>query len=237
MKITERRLRQLIRETLLREARMTPETLPETVRVRIEHKGAFQDEFVVLIFDEKLGSIARLEAARVVPDDTFYSPEIGSDVWRRRLDGIETSSQTPDIPFGNCHGAWEVVWSSVPRVYRDAGWGPLLYDIAMEVAGPAGLIPDRASVSDEALAVWTFYLNRRSDVQAKPTDLTSVEANLRDLEQVTPNDLSDDCAQASTFSHLGKHPDWLQNPLRYVYRVTGTPTIDSLKSLGKIAGA
>ena len=228
MRITERRLRQLIRETLLREARMTPETLPETVRVRIDHKG---DDFAVLVFDEKLGRMARLEAARIVPDDTFYSPEIVTD------DSIERGSRAPDIPFGNCHGAWEVVWTRVDKLYRAEGWGPLLYDIAMEVAGPDGLIPDRASVSDDALAVWTFYLNRRSDVQAKPTDLTGVESRLRGLEQVTPNDPSDDCAQASTFSHLAKYPDWRRNPLRYVYRATGTPTIDALKGLGKIAGA
>ena len=48
----------------------------------------------------------------------------------------------------------------------DEGWGPLLYDIAMEwgtkVGG--GVIPDD-DVSDDARGVWDYYLNNRQDVK------------------------------------------------------------------------
>ncbi len=46
------------------------------------------------------------------------------------------------------------------------GFGPLLYDVALEVAGEDGLKPDVEDVSDEASAVWKHYDTRREDVRA-----------------------------------------------------------------------
>jgi len=46
------------------------------------------------------------------------------------------------------------------------GFGPLLYDVALEVAGEDGLKPDVEDVSDEASAVWKYYDTRREDVRA-----------------------------------------------------------------------
>ena len=46
------------------------------------------------------------------------------------------------------------------------GYGPLLYDVAMEVAGTDGLKPDTDNVSDEASAVWKHYDTSRSDVES-----------------------------------------------------------------------
>jgi hypothetical protein len=57
------------------------------------------------------------------------------------------------------------------------GWGPLLYDIAFEIAeikGLDGLGPDSREVSDEAKAVWDYYLNNRSDIEAKQRDFIEV---------------------------------------------------------------
>ncbi|HHZ96656.1 MAG TPA: hypothetical protein EYN67_14170 [Flavobacteriales bacterium] len=48
------------------------------------------------------------------------------------------------------------------------GFGPLLYDVALEVAAAAGLKPDTLDVSDDASAVWKQYATRRSDVKSKP---------------------------------------------------------------------
>lgn len=47
------------------------------------------------------------------------------------------------------------------------GWGPLLYDVAMELSGAAGLAPDRASISKAATQVWVKYAER-ADVTAHP---------------------------------------------------------------------
>ena len=45
------------------------------------------------------------------------------------------------------------------------GYGPLLYDVAMELAGTDGLKPDVDNVSDEAAAVWKYYDSHRPDVE------------------------------------------------------------------------
>ena len=44
------------------------------------------------------------------------------------------------------------------------GFGPLLYDVALEVAGEDGLKPDVEDVSDDANAVWKHYDAQREDV-------------------------------------------------------------------------
>lgn len=69
--------------------------------------------------------------------------------------------------------AFEVVYSIVAP-----GWGPLLYDIAMELASQygGGLMSDRVSVSDDACRLWQHYLDvaRRPDVQRRPLEARRV---------------------------------------------------------------
>ena len=66
-------------------------------------------------------------------------------------------------PEGACDGAWNVV-----RADADHGWGPMLYDLAIEWAtqNANGLMSDRAEVDQEAKKIWDFYLNNRKDVTA-----------------------------------------------------------------------
>lgn len=82
---------------------------------------------------------------------TFDKPEpIGSLIMR---------------PKEDCDGAFVISGSSAKK-----GWGPLLYDIAMEWATKHGngLAPDRLRVSPDALKVWEFYDNKRQDVVSFP---------------------------------------------------------------------
>jgi len=58
-----------------------------------------------------------------------------------------------------CGGVWVI-----RNVFAKGGWGPFLYDLAMERSGDAGLMADRDGASGEALRVWEHYLTRRSDV-------------------------------------------------------------------------
>ncbi len=85
---------------------------------------------------------------------------------------------------GNCDGALKV-----SMVEASDGWGPLLYDCAIEWATmkAGGLIPDRVAVSDEAREVWDYYMNNRTDVKAKQLD------NEKDSFDNGPED---DCDQA-----------------------------------------
>jgi hypothetical protein len=102
-------------------------------------------------------------------------------------------------------GAYEVTMSKVPSDFR--GLGPLVYDIAMELAGESGMMPDRESVSPAARGVWQRYLTDRPDV---------------DHEQIDP------------IPGMITPDDWVGSPLSKVYRKAGTPVLDRLMELGII---
>ena len=81
-------------------------------------------------------------------------------------------------------GLWEVVQAGAGD-----GWGPLLYDIAMEYAsdGGQGLVSDRRDVSDGkdgAQNVWNYYLHRRDGVDVVAHDMDDLQNTLTD----TPKD-------------------------------------------------
>lgn len=115
------------------------------------------------------------------------------------------------------------------------GWGPLVYDVAMEWATlqANGLMPDREIVSDEAFRVWQTYSDARADVSKHQLD--SMKNTL------TPS-ASDNVVQISTGDHTKdgfKHEyeltadDLLASPLakRYTKR---SSMIDALRRIGKL---
>ena len=121
---------------------------------------------------------------------------------------------------GSCGGAMMVSHSSATQ-----GWGPLLYDLAMELATETagGLIADRGSVSEEARAVWDYYLANRGDT-------TGIQ--LDDLNNtLTPED-EDNCNQQVAISdeqgnRMSKN--WKDSPLSK--RWTKTPaTLNALRA-------
>ena len=148
--------------------------------------------------------------------------------------------------FSGCNDAYEVQWSDAPK-----GWGPLLYDVAMEYATimGGGLISDRTAVSQEAAGVWDYYYNNRDDVDYEQMD--DYDGNL------TPDDESDDCNQEfvyrgeldpkgkswdegaegygtpETFEKFGRDI-LLRSPLSKSYRWGGYSVIDDLKNAGKL---
>jgi hypothetical protein len=85
-----------------------------------------------------------------------YQPETNLTGWVR-------TSFLPEC------GVYEVVYSQAAP-----GWGPLLYDLAIEVASEfaGGLMSDRFSVSSDAARVWSYYLQRpdvdRVEVPGRP---------------------------------------------------------------------
>ena len=130
------------------------------------------------------------------------------------------------LGMGKCLGAYEVTGSESSSLFD--GLGPLLYDIAMEMAGPAGLMSDRRTVSSSARRVWDFYLKSRSDVTNHQLDSRP--------GTITPDVEEDDCVQISSVGkgYIDDGVDWKDSPLSKVYRKRGTPTIDKLKRLGII---
>jgi len=98
----------------------------------------------------------------------------------------------------------------VESAFTDKGFGPLLYDIAMEMVyllGGVGLMPDRTSVSPAARKVWEKYFTSRSDVEHKEL----------------PQDLFDTPKMADRKEYM-----------RYYYYKNDAPTIYRLKEADKL---
>ena len=145
--------------------------------------------------------------------------------------------------FGGCNGAYEVRWVEAPH-----GWGPLLYDVAMEYAtmSGGGLVSDRSNVSSDAARVWDYYYNNRSDVDYDQMD--DYEGHL------TPEDDSDDCGQEIVYKgeydfkrqswdeEYGDDESWektgkailLRSPFSKNYQWGGYSVIDDLRNAGKL---
>ena len=82
-------------------------------------------------------------------------------------------------PWSDCPH-WEVKNASVNRYVDTYGddmvdLGPMMYDIAMEIAGDNGMISDSNGTSVAAQRVWDFYLAHRAgvDVEVRELDLST----------------------------------------------------------------
>ena len=132
---------------------------------------------------------------------------------------------------GACWYAYMVNYSQA-----DEGWGPMLYDVAMEWATVmgGGLIADRTAVSPEARRVWDYYFMRRGDATAHQLD------NL--ANELTPEIEEDNCDQTvAGFEIEGPDHwdsprvdvDWVKSPLSKRY--TAPPMMmDKLSAAGKL---
>jgi len=197
-------LREYIKE-LLTEAAKGPQDLPAGVFVKIE-----PDPHGVTI---------------------FYATENGRPT--KTGSGIEgeilLETLDPDEPLGPCGGAW-----MIGSAEASTGWGPMLYDVAMEYAtmNGGGLISDRGSVSSAARKVWDYYMSNRGDV-------TGIQ--LDDPENTLTPEEEDNCDQEVAGGFTSKYsrrkepenPDWMKSPLSK--RWTKPPTtIGALKAAGKL---
>ena len=132
----------------------------------------------------------------------------------RKPDGRIMIGEPDDV--GACGGAWVI-----QMVAADQGWGPFIYDIAMEWAtmNHNGLTPDRDEVSADARRVWNYYLNLRDDVVAHQLD--DEDAGTEDsCVQTLPRDFEGD-------------DYWKDSPLSKRYTKSPPTIIDALKVAGK----
>jgi hypothetical protein len=120
-----------------------------------------------------------------------------------------------------CRDAYEVLFSRVTR----RGFGPLLYDIAMEAATElgGGLMSDRMVVSSDAQRVWGKYQNDRPDVERMQLD--------SEENELTPTN-ADNCNVLNAKAYAGD--DWYGHPLAGVYRKPGMETIRQMVGMRKL---
>lgn len=195
MKLTEAKLKQLIKEVLNEGAKSITD-LPDGVYVSV-YKSPSKRKFEIKYVD-------RHGSDPFTWFGLFGMVAIGDPLFRHQ-----------DLP---CSDAYAIEISRAAQ-----GWGPLLYDVAMEVATltGGGLTPDRAIVSNEAYDVWDYYLKNRSDVQVSQLD--------NENSEITPDLKADDCSQGSTMNHVERNGgEWNDSPLSKIY--TKEPT--TLRALG-----
>ena len=120
----------------------------------------------------------------------------------------------------------------------EPGWGPLLYELALEWASRngAGLTPDRDSVSHHARAVWDKYA-KRSDVDKKQLDIDHKLGGDRDwlkrFKQLTPNYKLDDCDQTMALNY-GGDDEWMNTSLAKMYYKETSEVTAALEEAGRL---
>ena len=219
-------LREYIRELLTESAFGLSEFEKRGYYIAIEDTG---DGFEIKLYDFDPGSTSK-------PGSKWVSAEFPDGAL-----GLISAMAATGNEMGECSGAYTVTWVSV----SESGWGPFLYDIAMEWATMkgTGLAPDRGNVSYEANNIWDYYLSSRDDVE---------EVQLDDLEDhLTPGDKNDNCAQTLAYERGleggtfwdedNEETPWdpygkdvlLRSPLSKMYRKKGIPTIEALSKMGR----
>jgi hypothetical protein len=201
MKLTEAILKELIKE-VLEEGMKTIDDLPEGVFIKID--GDVED-VIDIYYADKEGRAIKFE------NDSKPFGQISMD---------EEVPLAEDFP---CLHAFMIAYSDASK-----GWGPLLYDVAIEVATlrAGGLVSDRSIVSQDAYNVWDKYNSGRGDVEKLQLD--------DEDGTLTPDDHDDDCLQNISYEYQEKTGiPWHESPLSKLYRKPPT-TINALKSSGRL---
>lgn len=135
---------------------------------------------------------------------------------------------------GPCLDAYIVGTSSTSD-----GWGVLLYELLILLAGKDGLTPDRGLVSARASSVWVKMLDRSGkDIIAKRLDPIRREG---DIGKITPEYIEDDCVSQHVSNDYWnadiKNPEKapsIIDAVNHVYYDNGLTVMDDLESLGLI---
>lgn len=185
-----------LKEELLKEDAKGPRDLPEDVYVKVFHMGPDKNLITVMFTDK----------------DGRYLPPFDASGEDKPIYG--------DVTFrlkSNTYGRFDCDNSAVIAITEVAhGWGPMLYDIAMEISTMKanGLTPDRTQVSPAAQDVWDIYSKFRPDVKAHQLD--------NEYNELTPED-SDNCVQFMSRERAYDYGgEWKDNALSK--RFTKAPT-------------
>lgn len=201
MKLTEAKLKKIIKE-VLREGMKTPADLPSGVFICIKK---FTSSTIEVFYSDRTGNVLSYE------DESIPYGMISMDMQTQMSD---------DFP---CMEAYMVAYSDASE-----GWGPLLYDVCIEVATikAGGLVSDRTIVSPEAYRVWDIYSTKRGDVKKVQLD---DEANT-----LTPDIEEDNCLQNVAFQYADKKGiSWNETPVSKLYRKEPT-RIRELETAGRL---
>ena len=189
-------LRKYIRQILLTEGMRTLQDLPASLGIKIEEGsetfyGVTYKTVYVSYCDVATGKLHDKAGTALSEPEVIYGTVVMQDLnpyepdydWQEIWDNPEKYDEKY-IASLDCGGAYSVVYSRAA-----SGWGPLLYDVAIEYATTKGkgVVSDRTSVSSDAQSVWEKYFYDRSDVNKVQCDdqydtLTPSSADNIDME-------------------------------------------------------
>lgn len=202
-------------------------SLPDFVKIRIRHgkTGEMGEDFIEVGYYVPKEEIAKIEQ-ELLPHGR--KKRVG-DVFP--VGAIEAMAAHPQYD-GYCEGAFVIAGA-----HASQGWGPLLYEVAIEYATSqgGGLAPDRTIVSQYALQVWDKY-DSRSDIDKKQLDVhyayKGATIDPEEYPQLTPDYEADDCIQSAAIGKRGVK--WMDSSLSKVYRKKNTEVVDLLVSLNRL---
>ena len=223
----------------LPEVNVSPETwdsmrlkgpqFPTNVAVAIEWRTPEDITVFYCLIDKESGEFVRRTREK---DSTKYiSGEEGRKVESTGIPHGQIIVESPDEEsrqrWGDppCLNGFSIASAKTTR-----GWGPLLYEVALEWAsqgGRAGLMADRRGVSDYAVAVWDKYL-ARGDVDKKQLDIDPAGAKQFHTQQLTPDIPEDDCSQRSA-ARRGGSDGWQDTSVSKLYN---KPNAEVMSALG-----
>ena len=89
-----------------------------------------------------------------------------------QLSPIANDYEPGFVDRDECHLQYDNTYLEIgpEESYADDGYGPLVYDIALEYAFQLGMyiVPDRTGVSSAASSMWKHYKEQRPDVRFTP---------------------------------------------------------------------
>lgn len=205
-----RLLREYIRELLTEAAKGPKDLIAADTYIKVK----VSDEDVFITYADRFGT-----------SNTY--PSRGEPVGEITM---APASEFVRHPIGPCDGAYSIEYSEAMD-----GWGPMLYDVAIEVATQlgGGLTPDRSEVSSAAERVWDYYLSNRSDVNHHQLDVTDRDIRFSKVpvQKLTPEIEEDDCTQKNPIRKYGLK--WHESALSKRYTKAPT-TINALRAAGRL---
>tara|TARA_R100000664_G_scaffold42_1_gene110 strand:+ start:758 stop:2776 length:2019 start_codon:yes stop_codon:yes gene_type:complete len=211
-----------LEETILDEAMKTAADLPEGVVVAVDLQQMPMKYKVYYAMKDNPN-------VPLVADD-LDRMEAGIDIY-----GMLEAHRSSGDPFKGTY--------KVATVKARDGYGPLLYDVALEVAseGSRGLKADDNSVTDEAAAVWKYYHDSRDDVDKKEADSSiddwydAYEAGVTDLDNLARHMAEAGFIPVADLESKESMKDYVKNKrhLTKIYKKDSKDTTASLEDVGK----
>ena len=187
----------------------------DDIVIKMEREEPATVEFYYAHHNKETGEIKDLgwEPAAGWEQDNYGSYPWGSiKINKKRIRGL-------------CLNGWAVELTSARK-----GFGPLLYEVAMEWASQEengfGLMSGRRTVSAEATKVWQTYLERSDDdIEVHQLDTLTTDPD-RGIKKRTPDNPKDDCFQTKAIK-VGNEK-WHETPYAKLYRKADKSVMDAL---------